>query len=127
MRETCRVRLKTKHLVQPVAFAAFLAAQLGSIFHLGLVRHEVCEDHGELVEATSSAADHHAPSSGATSERHEHCPLLVTSAHARTSAPIELVAPVMYEFAAEPSGASASEPTISVSVLSFAPKTSPPA
>ena len=127
LRDTSGVRWKMKHVAQPLALAAFFAAQLGSVFHLGLVRHEVCEEHGELVDVTEDDRDTtHGDSQTPKADRHEHCPLLVHNAHAVTAAPIELVRPVLFASVAEANARLVADTEPSLSVLDVAPKTSPP-
>jgi hypothetical protein len=62
---------------------AFVAAQLVGFAHLSAERHEVCDEHGELVHADGHAVVDPAPTPGSPAlapqvagEHHEHCGLL---------------------------------------------------
>ncbi len=109
--------------------AAFAAAQLGGVFHLGLTRHEVCSAHGELIEGPAdegTSGDHGAPSSSTRVELHEHCPLLVQPGDRATPPPNRCPEPLVTA-AAWPTWHLATRAPATVAVLAFAPKTSPPA
>lgn len=111
--------------VAQALLAAAFTAQLCSVVHLGLVRHEVCEEHGEIVDRdVSNAGTHDEQPLPETGDHHEHCPLLVPSALPKGPMLIDVVDRVTFITAVEPWRRDAREP--SLSVLHVAPKTSPP-
>ncbi len=112
-----------------------LVGQLSTLFHLALVRHVTCPQHGELVHATDDAAaisgaraglqiravppsvDHHG---------HDHC-LISTSRREDSVGPA--AARVFVPAAAAVSAVSRQDPAQSsrgVALLRLAPKSSPP-
>lgn len=102
------------------------------LVHMGVTRHETCDEHGELIEPASFAPTDRTEPTDATeptepaepADLHEHCPIAVT--------PSQATAPVAF---AAPSVVTAPLPLIvrprsihvAHDVLRSAPKTSPPA
>lgn len=116
----------------------FALAIAGSLSHLGLVKHEICAEHGALVEHYGPPHDHGA---GHDTERdterdaeghedHEpqkHCSLLVSLAFIASPMPTDFVGPVVFVVndTLVPL-AVRSEERRSEALLRVAPKTSPP-
>jgi hypothetical protein len=117
-------------VVAAVAFFASLVAQFGIVAHMGLVRHEVCADHGELVEREAGApAAPAAPHSLPTAD-HDHCPLVANPGQAPAPAlhvvDVGVVPPLTLEALAR-TGVPPTMSQTSLALLAVAPKTSPPA
>lgn len=128
-----------------VLSAATLVAQLSALVHLGLVRHVICAEHGELIHAddvdhspatpaqavspattarTTSASGRH---EGSAYHGHEHC---LMAAHRR-----ERAVPSnngWFSFVSEPPPSDTTESSAvprpaPVAIYRLAPKSSPPA
>ena len=121
-------------LLSVMAFALATVAQLTALVHMGVVRHEICADHGSLVEvvghhaAEQDHADRDTLFAASHSETDDHC-FVAHLAGAVTC--------VRSSFAPDqppaPSRIRSVDPVplcevglSSLSVLSVAPKTSPP-
>jgi len=117
-------------VVAAVAFFASLVAQFGIVGHMGLVPHEICADHGELVEREAGA-----PAAPATPHRlpsadHDHCPLAANPGRAPTPVLALIDVGVLPPVCLEALPATVTPPTASqtsLALLAVAPKTSPPA
>lgn len=151
-RPAARIAGLPSRLVSSLGLALVLLAQLFSLVHMGVVRHERCAEHGELVEvspgaaaATSSLAHEEAwthggapgdegalpsVSSGAPAEHdghdeHDHCQLALTPA---VSSPAHQVLhhdlPLLLDVDLP---AATPAPLVATDRLDVAPKTSPPA
>lgn len=121
--------------ISAAAFILVWLAQLSSFVHMGVVRHERCLEHGELVERHEASSSTSAQWSeglavlrsapGFATDEHDHCPLVTTSVvpHADLAARhVELPRAVL----PEPNTPEASVRELS-DLLAYAPKTSPPA
>ena len=101
-------------LVARLAWLLSLLSLATSVVHMGVVRHDRCLEHGELVEVRGAPADQEPDTAAAifvasASEQHdEHCPLASVGPPARTT--------VERAHAAYPS----------VDALDVAPKQGPP-
>lgn len=125
-------RLQT--LVGPVALLLALTAQFTGLVHLGVVRHERCVEHGELVEVAVGRVAHEAverdtvfASAADVDDGDDHCTVAfrvaVHSESGRGAAfALEPIAPGQKPHA----GIAAADAAVSIPLLAQAPKTSPP-
>jgi hypothetical protein len=113
----------------------YVAQQLSVVAHLALVRHAVCDEHGELVdvdvarasEASGSSKQGSQESSSHLGHDHEHCGVL---AHLRQQFNPPVFVGIPARVAALPDVAAVlclSAPSIAIPVYCLAPKNSPPA
>lgn len=106
-----------------------VVAQLSAFLHLAAVPHELCREHGELVEggAVDGEANQDRPDDVPVDgdHRHDHCPQLTHPPQALQAQPLLVLLPGSALVHA-PGGMPARAPA-PVEPLSFAPKTSPPA
>jgi hypothetical protein len=142
------MRLRSRHrpcraarLVAASAALLLVAGQLGTFAHLVTVRHELCAEHGELVDvhdgpaagwrgpvadaANNNGSRFAASSRAAAGHQHEHCAIAPhrrdSSAGARLEHAIGEAPAVVATFAVSP------VPSVARAVYRLAPKTSPPA
>lgn len=124
-------------VARTISAAAFLLvwlAQLSSFVHMGVVRHERCLEHGELVERHDARSSTSAQcperlallrsAPGFATDEHDHCPLVTTLVvpHANLAVRhVDLPRAVL----PEPIPPDASVRELS-DLLAYAPKTSPP-
>jgi hypothetical protein len=117
---------------------ALLLGDVWRVPHLLLSRHVVCGEHGELVhdhDGAAAPAPHGASSGAARAEpgtprahAHEHCSVLATGARGTAVVSLPQAEPAREAAAAEVNLSFAAFASASpLSVLSYAPKTSPPA
>lgn len=108
--------------------ALALLGQVAGVLHMGVVRHERCDEHGELVERGATVAvDVDGETHGDAADRHDHCVVGDAPAHRRAEAPTLVVVDLAsrpLEVARAPV-ADARAPA--VAVFRTAPKGSPPA
>jgi hypothetical protein len=116
-----------------VGLAAIWTAMLSSVFHLGTVEHDVCEEHGEIVErphhlsADTERADGDSENPATEAERHDHCPILAQQHHGRATPQLTPDAPPQAASADRVTPAAAATTARSaIALLRVAPKTSPP-
>lgn len=112
-----------------LAFAAFAVALWGQVFHLAAVPHEICADHGELVEhsaAQSGAPDQTPLDPSLDADRHDHCPLAPGACHTVASPAFWVAAPHATALTAQAPRAVTARHWQAASILRIAPKTSPP-
>jgi hypothetical protein len=116
----------------------YVAQHLSAVAHFALVRHAVCDEHGELVDVeatTSAAAAEGSPASELNSPQssshsghgHEHCGVL---AHLRPHLSAAVFAAIPVRVAARPDITIASRhraPSLAIPIYRLAPKNSPPA
>lgn len=135
-------------LVSSLGLVLVFLAQLFSLVHMGVVRHERCAEHGELVEvapgsthgASSSRAERAAThpatddgdavpalstSAGAEDDEHDHCQLALTPAV--PSPAHQVLHDDLPRLLATEMSATSAAPLIATDRLDVAPKTSPPA
>lgn len=118
-------------MVRAFAVAAFLVAQAGSVLHLGLSPHEICEAHGELVDVRADVrTDVHATPDGTPAptdpEQHDDCPLLLHNRHALSAQTTQLAIPLLLAELAPRRHMEEAGAIRSIAILDVAPKTSPP-
>ena len=121
-------------LLGPLALLLALTAQLTGLVHLGVVRHERCAEHGELIEAAHDD-DHDDGDPGEQRGWHaagsddddDHCDLAF-----RVAVSVAVFAAVAHDLEVgvvgvdlQP-GVRAAEAIRALDVLTVAPKTSPP-
>jgi hypothetical protein len=108
-----------------IGVALSLLAMLGTSMHVLLVEHELCDEHGALVEGDPHAVD---TDTDATADAHDqdvHCPLAVASTASMPYAPDVLFeAPRVTVL--EQAVATVDAPRFLRAVWRVAPKTSPP-
>lgn len=123
-------------LFLPVVAGLVAFAQLADTFHVALVPHELCAEHGEFVESSTSVRapadaldgvethfDQGLPAVDGAS--HEHClATLATRQNALSTAPVAAIAPVSPTSFAPIAAALASRSNLEA--LRLAPKQSPP-
>jgi hypothetical protein len=117
----------------------YVTQHLSAVAHFALVRHAVCDEHGELVDVDAATSVHPAseasPASELSSQKssshsgrdHEHCGVL---AHLRPHLSAPVFAGIPARVAAVPKVAIAicpSSPPRAIPVYWLAPKNSPPA
>ena len=116
--------------VAAVAFFASLVAQFGIVAHMGLVPHEICADHGELVEREAGAPAAPAVPHSLPTADHDHCPLVANPGQAPAPSLAVVEVSVAPPLRLEALSSSVTLPTVSrtsLALLAVAPKTSPPA
>ncbi len=97
---------------------------------MGLVRHEVCAEHGELVEREAGAPATPAAPHNVPAADHDHCPLVANPGRAPTPVLALVDVGVLPPLCLEALPATVTPPTASqtsLALLAVAPKTSPPA
>lgn len=112
-----------------IGIALSLWAMLGTSVHVLLVEHELCDEHGALIEGGAHAANTGAdtdPDAGADAHDQDvHCPLAIASTATLPHAPFaQIEAPRVTVI--EPSAPTAHAPRFTRDVWRVAPKTSPP-
>ena len=120
--------------VHTTAFAALaIAAQLFTLIHVALVRHERCAEHGEVVHRGHAEADslalrapvpvgNHVVESSHTEQSHDHCGVATERRHQSYGQPAQSTAPGVPDVQPSPLALLAD----TVAVYRRAPKTSPP-
>ena len=97
---------------------------------MGLVPHEICADHGELVERDADAPAAPAAPHSLPAGEDEHCPLAANPGRAPTPVLALIDVGVLPPVCLEALPATVTPPTASqtsLALLAVAPKTSPPA
>lgn len=117
------------------ALGLALVSLLTSMVHLGVVRHERCAEHGELIEVVAAAHDLHAElgdlattdtldATTVDRDRHDHCSLATT--HSALTAEHAMVHVAAIAGPAAGLLAATGRVTVCDDVLADAPKQGPP-
>jgi len=117
----------------------YVAQHVSAVAHFALVRHAVCDEHGELVDvdavvpaASVSQAARHAElgpqeSSSHSGHGHEHCGVLAHLAQQHSPPVFAGILPRVSAVEAVANAACPSVPLVAIPVYLLAPKNSPPA
>lgn len=131
MRQPKGVRGSSASFVQLVAAAAVLVASVATPLHLSLVPHEICAQHGELVDALPGGPDHHpepeSTGTGADADKHDDCPVLLQDRQTLEAQGPKLPCAPLFTCAPARVPAAQDQGATSLAILDVAPKTSPPA
>lgn len=113
-----------------------MSVQLAGWAHLASRQHATCSEHGELievgdslqtsVESTRQDTARFEASGSEEGHGHDHC-LTAAHRHQRTASAAPALAPLAMPSVTAPSSRASDSATTSISLLSIAPKTSPPA
>jgi hypothetical protein len=108
-----------------IGIALSLLAMLGTSMHVLLVEHELCDEHGALVEGDAHAVDVDADPAADAHDQDVHCPLAVAATATLPVGP-ELAFDASSVTALDEPLASPDAPVCARDVWRTAPKTSPP-